>query len=89
MISYIILYRMEVIFMKFRLKDPASAITHGIAALLAVTGAIPLLLKGKELLHVFALGIFILSMILLYTAPSTTPFMQRKKSAAGCANWII
>lgn len=54
--------------MKFRLKDPASAITHGIAALLAVTGAIPLLLKGKELLHVFALGIFILSMILLYTA---------------------
>ncbi len=52
-----------------KLKDPVSAITHGIAMLLAVIGAIPLLSKAAQApdtLHIFALTIFILTMILLY-----------------------
>lgn len=54
--------------MKHKIKDPGSAITHGIAMLLAIAGAIPLLLKGSDALHIVALSIFILSMILLYAA---------------------
>ena len=57
--------------MKFRLKDPGSAITHGIAMLLAMIGASPLLLKAarhSDSLHLIALSIFILTMILLYAA---------------------
>lgn len=57
--------------MKRKLKDPGSAITHGIAMLLAIAGALPLLLKaGKytDTLHIAALSIFILTMILLYAA---------------------
>ncbi|HIX59281.1 MAG TPA: hemolysin III family protein [Candidatus Blautia gallistercoris] len=57
--------------MSLKLKDPGSAITHGIAFLLAVTGSIPLLVKAarsSDLLHVFALAVFILTMILLYAA---------------------
>ena len=57
--------------MKFRLKDPGSAITHGIALLLAVAGAIPLIVKAArsyDVIHIVALSIFILSMILLYAA---------------------
>ena len=57
--------------MKLNLKDPGSAITHGIAMLLAIVGAIPLLFKAAgttDALHIAALGIFILTMILLYAA---------------------
>lgn len=57
--------------MKLHLKDPGSAITHGIAAILAILAAAPLLLKAArkpDILHLVALGIFILTMILLYTA---------------------
>lgn len=57
--------------MKLKLKDPGSAITHGIAMLLALVGATPLLIKAarsEDLLHVFALSVFILTMILLYAA---------------------
>ena len=57
--------------MKFKLKDPGSAITHGIALLLAVAGAIPLIVKAArsyDVIHIVALSIFILSMILLYAA---------------------
>lgn len=55
--------------MTLKLKDPVSAITHGIAMILAMAGAVPLLLKAArqtDALHIFALGIFILTMILLY-----------------------
>ncbi len=55
--------------MTIKLKDPVSAITHGVAMLLAAVGAIPLLLKAAQApdtLHIFALTIFILTMILLY-----------------------
>ena len=54
-----------------KIKDPGSAITHGIAVLLAATGTAPLLIKAarhEDVLHIFALSIFILSMILLYFA---------------------
>ena len=58
--------------LKSRLKDPWSAITHGVAGALAVAGAAPLLIKAASVreapLHIVALAIFILTMILLYTA---------------------
>lgn len=57
--------------MKLKLKDPGSAITHGIAMILAIAGAAPLLVKaarGSDALHTAALAIFILTMILLYAA---------------------
>ena len=49
--------------MKFKIKDPGSAITHFIAFLLAVLAA-----REPDTLHVIAMGIFILSMMLLYAA---------------------
>lgn len=57
--------------MKFEIKDPGSALTHFIAMILAVIASIPLLAKathspGRS--HVIALGIFIVSMVLLYAA---------------------
>lgn len=57
--------------MKFKIKDPGSAITHFIAFLLAALGAAPLLIRAArepDTLHVIAMGIFILSMMLLYAA---------------------
>ena len=54
--------------MKFKLKDPGSAITHGIAFLLAAVGAAPLLIRSSEWsdhIHIVALGVFILTMMLL------------------------
>lgn len=36
--------------MKFKLKDPGSAITHGIALLLAAVGAVPLIIKAARLM---------------------------------------
>lgn len=36
--------------MKFKLKDPGSAITHGIALLLAAVGAVPLIIKQRVLM---------------------------------------
>lgn len=57
--------------MRLKLKDPGSAITHGIALLLAAAGAAPLLIRAAgwdDYLHIAALGVFILTMILLYAA---------------------
>ena len=59
--------------MKLKLKDPGSAITHGIAMLLAIVGAAPLIVKaarGRDSLHIAAISIFILTMILLYAIPA-------------------
>ena len=48
--------------LKSRLKDPWSAITHGIAGALAVAGAAPLLIKAASVreapLHIVALAMF-------------------------------
>ncbi len=56
---------------KVKAKDPGSAITHFIGMLMAVFAAMPLLIKAAghpDSIHLISLGIFILSMILLYTA---------------------
>ncbi len=52
-------------------KDPGSAITHFIGMLMAIFASVPLLIKAAGTpgsIHMISLGIFILSMILLYTA---------------------
>ncbi len=57
--------------MKQNVKDPGSALTHFIGMVLAILAAAPLLIKAAfhaDRLHVAALAIFIVSMILLYTA---------------------
>ncbi|GHU43393.1 hemolysin III [Clostridia bacterium] len=53
-----------------KLKDPGSAITHFIGMVLAMCGAIPLIIKAAPGggLPVFSFTIFIVSMILLYAA---------------------
>lgn len=56
---------------KIKAKDPGSAITHFIGTLMALFAAMPLLIKAAKQpdnVHVISLGIFILSMILLYVA---------------------
>ena len=53
------------------IKDPGSAITHGIAMVLAIVGALPLILKAARepgWLHIIGMTVFMLSMILLYMA---------------------
>ena len=55
--------------MKFKLKDPGSAITHFIAMVMALLAAAPLLIKAArepDHLHVIALSIFVLSMVIYY-----------------------
>lgn len=57
--------------MKFKIKDPGSAITHFIGMILAAAAATPLLLKASRepgRTQLIALTIFIISMILLYAA---------------------
>ena len=52
-------------------KDPASAVTHFIGTLMAIFAATPLLIKAAAnpgYIHIISLGIFIISMILLYLA---------------------
>lgn len=54
-----------------RLKDPGSAITHGIGAILSLLAIYPLLRKaffGENREHIISITIFILSMVILYTA---------------------
>ncbi|MFA9377097.1 MAG: hemolysin III family protein [Lachnotalea sp.] len=60
--------------MKFRPKDPGSAITHFIGMLMALFAATPLLIKAAnepDRIHIISLAIFIVSMILLYGASTT------------------
>ena len=57
--------------MKLKLKDPGSSITHFIGMLMALFSATPLLLRASlnpDKIHTVSLGVFILSMILLYGA---------------------
>lgn len=54
-----------------KLKDPGSAITHGIGMLVAATAATPLIIKASKDAqpgHILSLLIFMVSMILLYGA---------------------
>ena len=60
--------------MKFKPKDPGSAITHFIGMLMAIFAAPPLLIKAAnapDRIHTISLAIFIMSMILLYGASTT------------------
>lgn len=60
--------------MKLKVKDPGSALTHFIGMVLALFAAIPLLIKASHTpdhTHVATLAIFIISMILLYSASTT------------------
>ena len=57
--------------LKFKPKDPGSAITHFIGMWMAVFAATPLIFKAArqpDLIHLISLSIFIISMILLYAA---------------------
>ncbi|BBF44516.1 predicted membrane protein hemolysin III homolog [Lachnospiraceae bacterium KM106-2] len=56
---------------KIKPKDPGSAITHFIGMLMAGLSATPLLIRAAtnpDKIHVLSLSVFIVSMILLYTA---------------------
>ena len=57
-----------------RLREPASAITHFIAMLLAIVGLVPAIMKALTNLNttgVWAVTIFMCSMILLYASSAT------------------
>lgn len=57
-----------------RLREPASAITHFIAMILAIVGLVPAILKAVSHLNgtgIFAVTIFMCSMILLYASSAT------------------
>mgnify|MGYP000902394066 FL=1 len=68
--------------MKFKLKDPGSAITHFIGMLMAMFAATPLILRAMrapDTVHVISLSIFIVSMILLYAASTTYHTFDKSK----------
>ena len=57
--------------MKITIREPGSALTHYIAMMLAMLGAVPLLMKAtnsQDMRHVVSMLIFICSMVLLYGA---------------------
>lgn len=54
--------------MQLTIREPGSAITHFIACLMAVTAALPLILKAHGGMTAVSLAVFAASMILLYGA---------------------
>ncbi len=57
-----------------KIKDPWSALTHFIGMLLALFATVPLLVKAAfsgNLMHVYAMAVFMLSMVCLYAASAT------------------
>ncbi len=60
--------------MNISIKDPWSALTHFIGMLMALFATAPLLVKAAlsgEIMHVYAMAVFMISMILLYAASAT------------------
>lgn len=59
--------------MQLTIREPGSAITHFIAAILAAGSSVPLLIKAASLgtNYLVAMFVFIASMILLYSASAT------------------
>ena len=60
--------------MNIKIKDPWSALTHFIGMLLALFATAPLLVKAAfsgDVMHVYAMAVFMLSMVLLYAASAT------------------
>ena len=69
-----------------QIKDPGSAITHFIGMLMTAFAAVPILIRAAsnpDRIHLISMGIFLLSMCLLYAASTTyhwldlTPRMNR------------
>lgn len=54
--------------MQLTIREPASAITHFIACLMAAIAALPLIHKAQNKASMFALAVFMVSMVLLYGA---------------------
>ena len=68
--------------MKFKLKDPGSAITHFIGMLMAIFAAIPLLLKAARepsKIYIIAIAVYAASLILLYAASTTYHTFDKSK----------
>lgn len=60
--------------MNIKIKDPWSALTHFIGMLLALFATAPLLVKAAfsgDMMQVYAMAVFMLSMVLLYAASAT------------------
>lgn len=60
--------------MDLKIRDPWSALTHFIGMLLALFATAPLLVKAAlsgDMMHVYAMSVFMLSMVLLYAASAT------------------
>lgn len=60
--------------MNIRIKDPWSALTHFIGMILALGATAPLLVKAAfsgDMMHVYAMSVFMMSMVLLYAASAT------------------
>ncbi len=60
--------------MNLQIKDPWSALTHFIGMLLALFATAPLLVKTAlhgDFMHVYAMSVFMLSMVCLYAASAT------------------
>lgn len=60
--------------MNIKIKDPWSALTHFIGMLLAMGATAPLLVKAAlsgDMMNVYAMSVFMLSMVLLYAASAT------------------
>ncbi len=60
--------------MNIKIKDPWSALTHFIGMIMALFATAPLLVKAAlsgDMMHVYAMAVFMLSMILLYAASAT------------------
>lgn len=54
--------------MQLTIREPGSAITHFIACLMAAIAALPLIHKAQNTAAMFALTVFMVSMVLLYGA---------------------
>lgn len=57
-----------------KIKDPWSALTHFVGMLLALAATAPLLVKAAlsgDMMHVYAMTVFMVSMVLLYAASAT------------------
>ena len=68
--------------MKFSIKDPGSAITHFIGIVFGILATPPLLMRAAiwpDKTHIIALSIFILSMIMLYSASTIYHSVDRSE----------
>ena len=60
--------------MNIKIKDPWSALTHFVGMILALGATAPLLVKAAfsgDMMHIYAMSVFMMSMVLLYAASAT------------------